>query len=92
MYVAGAEPGAVGAIPVVVVQDVFHMVVQVVGTVDTEAVIVALAVSTGTLVVDVSVVGTVVVETPPTTAPSVGALYESLAVGASAPRPLPQMV
>ena len=57
-----------------VVQDVFHMVAIVVGTVDTEVVIGALAVSTGTLVVDVSVVGTVVVETPPASAPLVGAV------------------
>ena len=57
----------------VVVHEVFHMVAIVVGTVEMEVVMAMLALSIGMLVIEVTVAGTVVVETPPATALSVGA-------------------
>ena len=60
-------------IMLVVEQEVFHMVAIVVGTVETEVVVATLVLSIGILVIEVTVAGTVVVETPPATALSVGA-------------------
>jgi hypothetical protein len=78
----------------VVVQEVFHMVVIVVGTVEMEVVMAMLALSIGMLVIEVTVAGTVVVEAPPATALSVGAAVATVtteSVGAAEASDEPQM-
>jgi hypothetical protein len=78
----------------VVVQEVFHMVVIVIGTVVMEVVMTMLALSIGMLVIEVTVAGTVVVEAPPATALSVGAAVATVAtesVGAAVASDEPQM-